>query len=123
MSTMTPCPANDPRMIAWTKYKATEEYANVLNWAHHEEHTEGSLWAAFIEGFAVAQPLATLGAASGAQRISGDLLRETNIGLGYPLSAPADPSGFQEAWDFFADALNQRLALHSDAGPAGKAGS
>ena len=53
-----PVSADDPRMIAWTAYKATDDYANTLKWAlwpHNDErkqqYVEGSLWAAFIEGF------------------------------------------------------------------------
>ncbi len=64
MTTSARVPADDPRMIAWTAYKATEEYANSFKWAvgrsvptdpraaeDRRTHVEGSLWAAFIEGF------------------------------------------------------------------------
>lgn len=40
-----------PLMIAWEAYKATEEFANTKRWASQAEHTEGSLWAAFMVGF------------------------------------------------------------------------
>lgn len=56
MSAQSPLPANDPRVIAWNTYKAGEEYENTKRWARHPEHTEGSLWAAFIAGFAAATP-------------------------------------------------------------------
>lgn len=54
MPAMTPCPSDDPRMIAWTAYKATEEFSSTRKWAGYPQHVEGSLWAAFIEGFAAA---------------------------------------------------------------------
>jgi hypothetical protein len=36
-------------MVAWTKHKKTDEYANTLNWAG--KSNEGNLWAAFLAGF------------------------------------------------------------------------
>lgn len=51
MSTMTPVPENHPLMVAWNAYKLTEDYANTLRWAVRSEHTEGSLWAAFEQGW------------------------------------------------------------------------
>lgn len=58
-------PADDPLMIAWKAYQATDEYANTFKWAtdpslrhrreedrqRREQHFEGTLWAAFIEGY------------------------------------------------------------------------
>ena len=44
-------PDNDPRIVAWEAYKQTEEYANTQRWASAIDHTEGSLWAAFLEGW------------------------------------------------------------------------
>lgn len=41
---------NDSRRQAWEKYKQTDEYANIRRWALHEEHVDGSLWAAFLQG-------------------------------------------------------------------------
>lgn len=43
-------------MIAWNAYKATDEFANTRKWARHEQHVEGSLWAAFFQGFSAATP-------------------------------------------------------------------
>jgi len=40
--------------------------------------------------------------------VTAELLRETNVGLGCPLQT--DPHGDGREWDFFADALRQRLA-------------
>lgn len=48
--TMTPCPANDPRMIAWEAYKKTDSFQNTKNWAVHPEYVDGSLWTAFVKG-------------------------------------------------------------------------
>jgi hypothetical protein len=31
MSAMTPLPPEDPRVIAWEKYRATEDYANTAD--------------------------------------------------------------------------------------------
>ena len=40
--------------------------------------------------------------------MTAEMLRETNVGLGCPLQT--DPHGDGREWDFFADALRQRLA-------------
>ena len=55
MPTESPVPETDPMMIAWRAYSATDEYANTRRWATHEEHVNGSLWAAFIAGWFAAQ--------------------------------------------------------------------
>lgn len=59
-------PDNDPLMIAWKAYLETRDYANTLRWAKHftivpdtetgqlkatSNHLEGSLWAAFMQGW------------------------------------------------------------------------
>ena len=54
MSVDAPVPKDSPMMLAWERYKATSEYANTRNWALHEAHVDGSLWAAFCEGFRMA---------------------------------------------------------------------
>lgn len=46
--------ADDPRMKAWKEYSATDDYANTRKWALHDAHVDGSLWAAFITGYAAA---------------------------------------------------------------------
>jgi len=51
MSAMAPVPKNSPLMTAWEAYKGTEDYANTRRWAKHDEHVDGSLWAAFSTGF------------------------------------------------------------------------
>lgn len=51
MSTMTPVPKDHPLMVAWEKYKATEDYANTRKWALHDAYADGSLWAAFEKGW------------------------------------------------------------------------
>jgi hypothetical protein len=42
---------DDPRLGAWEKYKQTDAYVNTRKWAAHEQHRDGSLWAAFLEGW------------------------------------------------------------------------
>ena len=54
---MAQVPADHPLMIAWKAYKESPDYANTKKWATHEEHTEGSLWAAFMAGFAACEEL------------------------------------------------------------------
>lgn len=51
MSMMTPLDKNDPRLVAWNVYTATEEFGNSKKWALLEEHIEGSFWAVFLEGW------------------------------------------------------------------------
>jgi hypothetical protein len=55
MTTQTALPSNHPEMKAWERYKGTPNYANTKNWATDEKHTEGSLWAAFDEGYHAAR--------------------------------------------------------------------
>lgn len=54
MTTESPVPHDAPVMVAWTAYKQTEEYANTLRWVN-TEHSKGSLWAAFEQGFRAAK--------------------------------------------------------------------
>jgi hypothetical protein len=51
MNVMAPVPPDSPLMIAWELYSATEAYANTRRWALHDQHVDGSLWAAFHEGW------------------------------------------------------------------------
>jgi hypothetical protein len=43
---------DEPLMIAWNAYKATDEYANSRKWARNYEHIDGVLWALFSAGHA-----------------------------------------------------------------------
>lgn len=63
MTVSAAVPSTAPVMIAWTAYKLTDEYANALSWASKPEHSEGSLWASFYEGFYVAAANAASSAA------------------------------------------------------------
>ena len=57
-SAMTPVAEDDPLMIAWRAYTATEQYANNLKWATNPivpAHVEGALWGAFEAGFRATQ--------------------------------------------------------------------
>jgi hypothetical protein len=47
-----PIPEGAPLMQAWLAYKGTPEFANTLSWAG--KLNEGSLWAAFVEGWKAA---------------------------------------------------------------------
>lgn len=52
---MQPLKPNDPRLLAWEEYKKSDEYKNSRSWALHEEHVDGSMWAAFIKGWSMAE--------------------------------------------------------------------
>lgn len=68
MPASTQVPDDHPLMIAWEKYRATEEAENSDKWARtvkvsepmqgqiilEHPHVVGSLWAAFSAGFAAA---------------------------------------------------------------------
>jgi len=54
MPNMQALPADHPEMKAWERYKNTPEHENTLKWAHESNYTEGSLWAAFDEGWRAA---------------------------------------------------------------------
>lgn len=51
MTVSAPLPKDHPAIIAWERYKASDEYANSFRWAEHILHREGSMWAAFYAGF------------------------------------------------------------------------
>ncbi|CAB5079585.1 hypothetical protein UFOVP143_40 [uncultured Caudovirales phage] len=65
----TPVPREAPVMQAWEQYKATEDYANTRVWARHEDHVDGSLWAAFYAGFFACAVNAAGSAADAAAKI------------------------------------------------------
>ena len=46
---------NDPMFILWDEYKASAEYKNSFKWAGQERHRDGSMWAAFVQGYVAAQ--------------------------------------------------------------------
>ena len=54
MSTEAPLPKNHPALAAWDAYKASPDFANSFNWADHEQYREGSMWAAFWQGYVAA---------------------------------------------------------------------
>ena len=54
MPTETPVPADHPMMKAWKAYETTDDFANSKKWAAVPEHLNGSLWAAFMQGYMVA---------------------------------------------------------------------
>ena len=68
-----PVPKDHPLMQAWEKFNASEEYANSFSWARHEQHRQGSMWAAFMAGWEAAQT-------PNAELCGGEAVR-TNAGL------------------------------------------
>lgn len=54
MTASSMIPKDHPCRIAWNSYKETDEYKNTRKWALHDEHVDGSLWAAFENGFRAA---------------------------------------------------------------------
>jgi hypothetical protein len=42
---------NHPLRVAWSEYKTTREYENLVRWAADPAHVEGSLWGAFLKGY------------------------------------------------------------------------
>lgn len=57
MSTQRMVGPNEPVMVAWKRFQATEEYANAMRWGCEPTdtklgHLEGAIWAAFSMGFA-----------------------------------------------------------------------
>lgn len=67
--TYAPIDSNDPRQIAWEKYRHTEEFVNTEKWSNYvmlrgvpesndtiitHPHARGSLWAAFLAGWEAA---------------------------------------------------------------------
>jgi len=48
---MRPVSQNAPVLRAWNIYKQSADYANTRKWAKHDEHVDGSLWAAFYAGY------------------------------------------------------------------------
>lgn len=51
MPTMQALPTDHPEMKAWEEYKNSDEYKNSFNHAAQEQHRDGSMWAAFDEGW------------------------------------------------------------------------
>lgn len=51
MGTDAPLPKDHPALVAWETYKSTEDFENTKRWALEEKHTDGSLWAAFYQGW------------------------------------------------------------------------
>lgn len=54
MNIQTEIPRTHPMRAAWEDYKQTDEYANTRKWARDVAHVDGSLWAAFCEGWKLA---------------------------------------------------------------------
>jgi len=52
---MSPVPEDDPLMKAWQAYKSSPEYLNSWTWAGEIKHRDGSMWAAFVQGWNAAK--------------------------------------------------------------------
>ena len=65
MAAQTPLPNDDPRMTAWSAYKATDEFVNTERWAKDTQiihpHLDGSLWAVFVAGYEAGQKSPSVG--------------------------------------------------------------
>ena len=48
---MTPVSKDDPLWKAWVLYEQSNPYRNTRRWAGLEQHVDGSMWAAFSEGW------------------------------------------------------------------------
>lgn len=61
MRTATPCSSDDPMLIAWKEFEASDRFPVCVKWARIEKHTEGALWEAFCRGYqsAIAAPKVT----------------------------------------------------------------
>lgn len=59
MSTESALPKDHPAIIAWEAYRASPEYANSRQWAA-TQHVDGSMWAAFYQGFISASASAAI---------------------------------------------------------------
>jgi hypothetical protein len=57
---MRVCKPTEPVMVAWKEYQGTGDFANSKKWAIHTEHVQGSIWAAFSAGFAMATERAAM---------------------------------------------------------------
>lgn len=44
-------PKDHPLIVAFEAYKQTDEYQNTKLWAKEPKHVDGSLWAAFMNGY------------------------------------------------------------------------
>ena len=55
---MQKVPEDHPLMLAWKAYQKTNDYRNTHEWAKIEQHTDGSLWAAFEQGWRAASLVA-----------------------------------------------------------------
>ena len=51
MPTEAPLSKDHPMLVAWNKYKDTDDYENIRRWVCHPGHTDGSMWACFLAGW------------------------------------------------------------------------
>jgi len=57
INVMTPVDKDSPLSKAFEEWKKSEDYSNSLKWAVIPEHSEGTLWNAFMRGFLSAEEI------------------------------------------------------------------
>jgi hypothetical protein len=77
MTAMQALPKDSPIMVAWEKYKSSDEYANSRKWAASEKYVDGSMWAAFLAGYQASAP--SQPAPVVAESVNSKLLREATL--------------------------------------------
>lgn len=91
---------NDPRMVAWEDYKLSSAYANSFKWAQYPEHRDGSMWAAFLQGFdsAITAERQRRKDKSDVYRPmpDADLVNEIALLFGDSMSVRCDPTSYAE---------------------------
>jgi hypothetical protein len=99
MPAMAPVPEDHPLMIAWNAYKATDDFANTRKWAAQDQHLDGSLWAAFEQGYRAALAAHPAPAAEAEVEAVADMHREIVALTGWATMAEIEPkeAAFQDA--------------------------
>lgn len=113
MSVETPIDPEAPVKLAWDEYRLTDAYENTRKWATHEEHTQGSLWAAFCQGWTrypgeetkVSKLAARVAELEGAAR---ELVEMTDL-VGNAFEGESSDVG--QAWDDLRGPLERLSAL------------
>lgn len=113
MDAAAPVPNDHPLMIAWKAYQSSGEYQNTKNWAAFEEHVDGSLWAAFVEGWEAGSNKGKLQSALEASQREAEELRKVNsaaLAVIKAANAYTDSAGEDDY-----KALINALAIHAKA--------
>lgn len=108
---MSPIAKDAPVMVAWEAYKAGDSYQNTRRWASHEEHVDGSLWAAFSAGFTASRATTQPAEQSASSPVEGEVFP------GAGKKPPTHPDDL--AVDRFAAAMKAKLAQKRGEGRGG----